>query len=155
MYREKDAQYIIKAYKKVFDIDISEDKAISMWSQASDLYACGWCDGLEKMSEEDIISETKRYINLSQIFLKSAYSALIDRYISKINSFNGNFLEIPKANKEHILSMLKKLKNEDFNLDKMARWIGYIQGVLAVNQVISVEEEMEFSRTLFQKAYNK
>lgn len=37
--------------------------------------------------------------------------------------------------------------------DKLSRWLGYIQGVLAVRGLIDVQEERELSRPLFHAAY--
>jgi len=39
--------------------------------------------------------------------------------------------------------------------DKQSRWLGFTQGVLAVYDLIDIEEERDISRKLFHKAYKK
>lgn len=38
-------------------------------------------------------------------------------------------------------------------IDKSSRWLGFVQGCLAMRGVIDVDEERAYSRTLFQLAY--
>lgn len=49
--------------------------------------------------------------------------------------------------------MVMNLDDPEYPIDKAARWLGYIQGVLAVKKMIDVTEERDFSRPLFQGAY--
>lgn len=44
-------------------------------------------------------------------------------------------------------------RGPELRLDKLARWIGFIQGVLAVNGVIEVDAERDRTRPIFQAAY--
>lgn len=39
--------------------------------------------------------------------------------------------------------------------DKTSRWIGYIQGCLSTVGVLNVEEERDFTRIIFHKAYEE
>jgi hypothetical protein len=41
----------------------------------------------------------------------------------------------------------------DWPLDKLSRWLGFVQGVLASRGTLSVEAERDFSRPLFHAAY--
>ena len=43
--------------------------------------------------------------------------------------------------------------NMTLPLDKLSRWLGFVQGVMAVRGMISVEGERDFSRPLFHAAY--
>jgi len=38
-------------------------------------------------------------------------------------------------------------------IDKLSRWLGYIQGVLIERKLTTVQIERDFSRPLFHKAY--
>lgn len=40
-----------------------------------------------------------------------------------------------------------------YPMDKMHRWLGFVQGVLASRGVISIDGEREFTRPLFHKLY--
>ncbi len=42
---------------------------------------------------------------------------------------------------------------ESFPPDKTSRWLGFVQGVLAVHGLVRVSEERDFSRPLFHAAY--
>ena len=43
----------------------------------------------------------------------------------------------------------------DYPTDKLHRWLGFVQGVLACQYVISVDEERDFTRPLFHALYGK
>ncbi len=40
-------------------------------------------------------------------------------------------------------------------IDKISRWLGFIQGCLAARQIIDVDEERDFTRPLFHRAYRE
>jgi len=55
---------------------------------------------------------------------------------------------------EHLLWMLYILKTNvgisaNYTLDKVSRWLGFIQYGLAINNLVTVEEERNFTRPLF------
>lgn len=58
---------------------------------------------------------------------------------------------------EHLLWMCTTaLHNlENWPTDKSHRWLGFIQGCLAMQGIISVDSERDFSRPLFHAAYNE
>lgn len=43
----------------------------------------------------------------------------------------------------------------DMSVDKLSRWLGFVQGVLAAAGSISVAEERDVSRPLFHAAYRQ
>lgn len=43
----------------------------------------------------------------------------------------------------------------DLPFDKLSRWLGFVQGVLAVQGIIDVDEEREFTRPIFHQLYGK
>lgn len=60
-----------------------------------------------------------------------------------------------KTSREHICWMLNELqeKIDVFPADKTSRWLGFVQGVLAANGRIDVDEERDRTRPLFHEAY--
>lgn len=42
---------------------------------------------------------------------------------------------------------------DSYPVDKLSRWLGFVQGVLALRGHIKVSEERDFSRPLFHAAY--
>jgi hypothetical protein len=53
----------------------------------------------------------------------------------------------------HLKWMCDHVLNSDMPIDKMSRWLGFVQGLLTAKKIISVEEERNFSRPLFHQAY--
>jgi hypothetical protein len=41
------------------------------------------------------------------------------------------------------------------NSDKLSRWVGFLQGVLVSRNFIRVEEERNFTRTIYKPIYNQ
>jgi hypothetical protein len=41
------------------------------------------------------------------------------------------------------------------NSDKLSRWVGFLQGVLFSNDLISVDDERDFSRGIYKPIYDK
>lgn len=39
--------------------------------------------------------------------------------------------------------------------DKLSRWLGFIQGCLAMRELVDVDEERKISRSMFHTAYEK
>jgi len=44
-------------------------------------------------------------------------------------------------------------KSQSFPIDKLNRWLGFVQAALIFNGLTSVLEERDFSRPLFHAAY--
>lgn len=57
-----------------------------------------------------------------------------------------------KTTDGHLLGMIDTITNVEMPIDKIARWTGFIQGVLAARGVISVDEERERTRPIFTAA---
>ena len=47
----------------------------------------------------------------------------------------------------------KGIENIDFPIDKLNRWIGYIQAYAIINDKITVNSERDYTRPLFHSAY--
>lgn len=55
-----------------------------------------------------------------------------------------------ETNPIHLIWMLQQIKdNTEMSQTKRHRWLGYIQGVLVMKGVFSVEEEREYTRPIF------
>ena len=55
-----------------------------------------------------------------------------------------------ETNPVHLIWMLQQIKdNSEMSQTKRHRWLGYIQGVLVMKGVFSVEEEREYTRPIF------
>lgn len=55
-----------------------------------------------------------------------------------------------ETNPVHLIWMLQQIKdNPEMSQTKRHRWLGYIQGVLVMKGVFSVEEEREYTRPIF------
>lgn len=59
----------------------------------------------------------------------------------------------------HVLNMcyilrnnIKPLTGTGFSVDKFSRWLGFIQAILIVNKITTVENERNVTRPLFTKA---
>lgn len=58
-----------------------------------------------------------------------------------------------ETNPVHLIWMLQQIKdNSEMSQTKRHRWLGYIQGVLVMKGVFSVEEEREYTRPIFNGA---
>jgi len=54
-----------------------------------------------------------------------------------------------------IIHAIERDSSPDFPLDKLGRWVGFVQGVLAANGVLDVDAERERTRPLFWTAYGR
>lgn len=60
---------------------------------------------------------------------------------------------VPELCTNHLIEMCETLLCKRYPLDKMNRWLGYIQAGLVVHNLISVNDERDFTRPIFHKAY--
>lgn len=44
---------------------------------------------------------------------------------------------------------------DDYPADKMHRWLGFVQGVMAAQGVINVDDERDHTRPIFHELYGK
>jgi hypothetical protein len=55
---------------------------------------------------------------------------------------------------DHLISMCRWIiTHPDMIMDKQSRWIGFIQGVMAMRGFLSVQEERDHTRPMFHEAY--
>lgn len=64
----------------------------------------------------------------------------------------ANFSGPDKTTGDHLFYMIDEIKcNPHMPIDKIARWTGFIQGVLAARGVISVDVERDRTRPIFNR----
>jgi hypothetical protein len=63
----------------------------------------------------------------------------------------------PQTDPDHLTWMLDQVEAhlQDWPTDKISRWIGFIQGVLAAHGWLNVDEERDRTRPLFHQAYKE
>ena len=96
----------------------------------------------EEVEEENSVDDQMRNI-LKQLFR---------RYMEMVDSNALAFRNLPNKCDTASLENLcqEAIKNmEKYPLDKMNRWLGFVQGVLATQGVITVDGERDFTRPLF------
>jgi deoxyribodipyrimidine photolyase len=52
-----------------------------------------------------------------------------------------------------VLMCIHAISHPEYPIDKLSRWLGFVQGVLYSNNIIDLDEERDFSRKLFKQAY--
>ena len=62
-----------------------------------------------------------------------------------------------KCDGNHLLRLCKEaIENaHEYPFDKMCRWMGFVQGVLAVQGIIDVDKERDYTRPLFHALYGR
>jgi len=73
---------------------------------------------------------------------------LFDRYNEILK--DRNFLGPEKTDSEHIKWMISEVDCDNWEIDKISRWLGFIQGVLVCNGILNVDEERNYTRPLFK-----
>lgn len=66
-----------------------------------------------------------------------------------------NISEDPHTSIENIKWMCEEASKNiySFPIDKLNRWLGFVQGCLTIYKIITVQEERDYSRKLFHEAY--
>lgn len=82
--------------------------------------------------------------------MKTLMSKLTERYKQLLSDETIQF-----EDKDRIISMLQVIeeKSETLPSDKLNRWMGFIQGVLYRNNLISIDVERDVTRPWFHKFY--
>ena len=84
---------------------------------------------------------------------------LAERYLAKLQHFAVKAQLCMCADDEfqshaHLAMMCDTIISGDIEFGKANRWLGYIQGVFASIGIISIEEEIEYIRSLTNKGKN-
>lgn len=94
------------------------------------------------------------YLDSMQTSIEMATRMMVRRCEKKLdkNVFPKD-LGIKEMNRDHLLWMCNELLYNRYPIDKMNRWLGYIQSVLIMQNIFNVEDERNFSRPIFHIAY--
>lgn len=90
--------------------------------------------------------------------LHETHKKMFERYLSKLQIYRYYSTDDYRTSYPHLIwmceEMIKKLSSEKYPIDKAARWLGFVQGCLTERNIITVDEERDFSRPLFTPHYN-
>ena len=95
----------------------------------------------------DILKDADKTIpcELLDKYKKDCISLLPPNSVLSIEQKPGD-----ETNPIHLIWMLQQIKDDsEMSQTKRHRWLGYIQGVLVMRGVFSVEEEREYTRPIF------
>ncbi|WP_299945268.1 helix-turn-helix transcriptional regulator [uncultured Ruegeria sp.] len=90
--------------------------------------------------------------------MTDASSILSQRYISLIENAGPDPYDYnPRMSHPHLIWMCQQIidRQHSWPKDKIGRWLGFVQGVLAAQHLINVEEERNLSRPLFHAEYKE
>jgi hypothetical protein len=78
---------------------------------------------------------------------------MFDRYreILEGKEFSGP----DKTDAVHLRWMCDNVDCFNWGVDKVSRWLGFVQGVMIVNGLLTVDAERDYSRPIFTSAYEK
>lgn len=76
------------------------------------------------------------------------YNELRERYFSILDVEAHNNPNDPTSN-EHLAWMLLELGSSEMSETKKHRWLGYIQGCMVMKNLITVQEERDLTRGIF------
>lgn len=86
--------------------------------------------------------------------VRSVTLKLFERYFSLISKIKQDHLfDHQRLSAENLKWMCETAINEHMPLDKMNRWLGFVQGCLAMRGIIDVDHERNYSRNLYHSAY--
>jgi hypothetical protein len=87
--------------------------------------------------------------------LYKAHCEIFKRYIAILKEADPGDRG-DKTSPGHLISLCEQaIKRPDAPDDKVSRWLGFVQGVMAVKGLISVDEERDLTRPLFHRAYEE
>jgi hypothetical protein len=101
------------------------------------------------------------------VSVRSVTKICFERYLDVVNKkfdsaseldlWTPEFSNLNKTSYYHIRWMCQVCLEhiEDWPVDKLSRWLGFIQGLLTTKSEILVDNERSFSRKLFHEAYTK
>ena len=104
-----------------------------------------WLQNLKDNAE--VLKDADKTIpcELLEKYKKDCISLLPPNSVLSIEQKPGD-----ETNPIHLIWMLQQIKdNTEMSQTKRHRWLGYIQGVLVMKGVFSVEEEREYTRPIF------
>lgn len=110
---------------------------------------------------KDICEAHNNDLNVAeQPTMRSALMFLFHHYRAKCEKLlSVDDIYVPKCDPQSLMNLcdeaIEGIYTKKYPLDKMHRWLGFIQGVLAATCVIDVDKEREFTRPLFHAVYGQ
>lgn len=88
--------------------------------------------------------------------VEQANRTLFARYLDIIENAEMDALSAnPRLSLENLAWMCRQGGKEGMPLDKASRWLGFVQGCLAMRGLIDVDHERDVSRPLYHHAYGE
>lgn len=84
--------------------------------------------------------------------LRHANNLLFARYASFIRREGIDESDTSRTSLKNLAWMCQTAIKEPMSNDKASRWLGFVQGCLAMRGIIDVDEERHYSRRLFAQA---
>ena len=81
---------------------------------------------------------------------------LAKKYLSILETFTNDdpYKNNDKLCHSHLIWMCQQIiDRDDFPIDKLNRWLGFVQGVMSTRALITVDEERDASREAFHSYY--
>lgn len=87
------------------------------------------------------------------VLLFTRYDEIIKNNREKMKSLNLS----ERCSSSNLLKLTQEVINnaENYPNDKLHRWLGFIQGVLATTNIIDVDEERNFTRPLLHSYHEE
>lgn len=103
-------------------------------------------------------TQDKRDIPISgdmRITTDMATRLVFRRYLEVLSTPDVAFKEsgIPNMGKDHLIWMCRHMLESAYPIDKMNRWLGWVQGAMAISGLLDSNTERDVTRPLFTQAY--
>jgi len=124
--------------------------ALALFVTPDEIIVCPHCNTLLQVEIIQYNNNIRAcFIEREKTTLRQVTKHLFNRYISLAQKFNTTEpgTEVIKLCKEGIAQI------NNHPIDKLNRWLGYVQGVLITCDVTTVMKERDYSRPLFHAAY--
>ena len=88
--------------------------------------------------------------------VRKATDTLFNRYLGILAEAGEDPLAShPRLALANLGWMSERALEQEFPIDKASRWLGFVQGCLAMRGLVDVDAERDFSRPLFHAAYEE
>jgi hypothetical protein len=146
--------WIEPGYKKYLNIDKDIVYSNKYKQNIHGLFFVSNIDDLLKTSILIANNKDIEYLDSMQTSVEMATRIMIRRCQKTLECSDFQYnMNIPEMSKEHVLWMCETLLTHRYPVDKMNRWLGYIQAVLIMQRLFNVNDERNFSRPIFHMAY--
>lgn len=80
---------------------------------------------------------------------REKHIAVLEELLARLQKLPSGGTHEPKTSPGHLIAMIAMIKHDPMPDDKIARWTGFIQGVMAANGWLDVDAERERTRPIF------